>query len=248
MERKLIKVYCDESRQTAARYMLLGGIWIPSWHEEEANNKCCAFRNDNGMWGHMKWTKVKKQKIQEYKDFINIFFEQMNARRAAFRCMVIDTNQLDIKKYSKGDEELQFYKLYYLYLLNKLDKCYRNLVFLDPRQDKKKTRLSTLKIVLNRGAKKKFNIDYNLVSNVEPKPSAESNFIQMADILMGAVGFHWNVLHLKESASEAKIEMANHIAGMLNKRDLHFESPKNGDRFFNIWFCKFPQKAKRPNS
>ncbi|GEA17719.1 hypothetical protein [Moorella sp. E306M] len=28
-KRKVIRVFCDESRQTKARYMVLAGIWIP---------------------------------------------------------------------------------------------------------------------------------------------------------------------------------------------------------------------------
>ena len=80
----------------------------------------------------------------EYKKLIDIFFRHNRLHHVAFRCVVIDTHQLDHKTFNRGDEELGFYKLYYQLLLHNMRPGNRYLVMLDDRRTRKKTRLSTL--------------------------------------------------------------------------------------------------------
>ncbi|HHV61788.1 MAG TPA: DUF3800 domain-containing protein [Firmicutes bacterium] len=239
--RLLVRVYGDESRQTGAKYMVLGAMWIdPAW-EEVLVNDCMDFRNRTGMYHQLKWKKVSDQKLEEYKEFIDIFFRHNQQHHVAFRCIVINTHQLDHKTFNKGDEELGFYKFYYQLLLHNMQPWNRYLIMLDDRKTRKKTRLPTLKIVLNRGIRKKFNLECDIVRNVEPRECEELNQIQMVDILIGAIGYRLNDLHLKAGAKMAKIKLSEYIADKSGKGSF---GPQKGviDPWFNIWHMKLKKR------
>lgn len=241
----LVRVYGDESRQTGAKYMVLGAVWLDSAGEEALIKDCTDFRNLTGMRHQLKWTKVSDQKLNEYKKFIDIFFRHNRLHHVAFRCVVIDTHQLDHKTFNRGDEELGFYKLYYQLLLHNMRPGNRYLIMLDDRRTRKKTRLSTLKIVLNRGIRKKFNIDYDIVRNVEPRECEDLNQLQMVDILIGAIGYRLNGLHLKAGAKRAKIELSQHILNGSGRVSFGpQDAPK--DTWFNIWHMKLRKGRSAP--
>ena len=71
--------------------------------------------------------------------------------------------------------------------------------------------------------------------------------MQLADVLMGAVGFHCNGSHTKDGASRHKIELAAYVAAKARVRTLDQQTGL-GRQAFEIWRFKFSGKAKRrPN-
>lgn len=58
--------------------------------------------------------------------------------------------------------------------------------------------------------------------------------LQLADLLVGAVGYHWNDLEEKPDASPAKAELAGYIASRLGRRTLKFASARD-ELLFNVW-------------
>ena len=82
--------------------------------------------------------------------------------------------------------------------------------------------------------KTNYNFLDDIVITAEPRPAKDRRLIQLVDILMGAVGYHWNELHLKENAKESKKYLAEYIAGKLGEKDLCFCTLAS-DRRFNIF-------------
>lgn len=114
----LIHVYCDESSQTKNRFMVIGGIWIPAKNISSFDNKINQFRDEHNMINELKWGKVSKGKINEYKKFVDIIFDDyIKYSYLLYRCVVVDMKMFDNKTYNKGDKELGFYKIYYQLLL-----------------------------------------------------------------------------------------------------------------------------------
>ncbi len=230
-------IYCDESRQSKDRYMVLGGIIIPQKNIDEFNATMHNFRIDQNMHAELKWTKVSNQKINEYKRFVDYFFALNNTDRLHFHCIIIDNHKVDHKRFSKGNKELGFYKFYYQLLLHSFGKKYyrhddRFIVNLDYRNTTYS--LDTLKTVLNRGMKKKFSIVTLLFVAVEPRNSKESEIIQINDIILGAIGFQKNGYHLLAHAKKAKKELALYIAEQAGLDGLCKDSPWGKNRF-TIW-------------
>ncbi|QDU31674.1 hypothetical protein ETAA8_68340 [Anatilimnocola aggregata] len=216
---KIFRVYCDESRTVQDRFMVFGGIITSPECELKFTESIAAYRDLHSMHAEMKWTKVSNQKIGEYAEYVNEFFRVCRRDLLHFRSVVFDTTQIDYDTYHDGSKETGFYKLYYQFLLHSFAVYAANnedriQVFFDQRQSKHS--LEEFRNILNRGVRKRFNRSVDIVSTVEPVRSHESELIQMADVLMGAVGYHQNDRHLVAGAKQAKVTLASHIA-MINK-------------------------------
>jgi len=232
-----INVYCDESRQTDSRWMVLGSIWIPKDKEIEFNNICHAFRSKDPkiLKAFFKWTKASKGMIDYYKGFSDLFF---NFKDIMFRCILIDTHKLDYEKYYEGDKELAFYKFYFYLLSRNMKKEHEYMVFLDRKTNRVAGRLVDLKTALNLYLRKKHSINVNLVSNVEPRMARLYDQLQLVDIFIGAVGY------LKEgyNTSPAKLVLADYL--MKKKETPFFRISKFWK--FNVWELKLADKTKTP--
>jgi hypothetical protein len=123
-QKKIYHIYCDESRQCVDRFMVLGGIIIDAEDVKTVNDTMANYRNVHNMRSELKWSKVKNQKIQEYKTFIDYFFALNNTDKVHFKCMVIDNHKVNHKKFNAGDNEKGFYKFYYQLLLNSFGRPY----------------------------------------------------------------------------------------------------------------------------
>jgi hypothetical protein len=183
-----------------------------------------------------------------YRELVDIFFLLSGKNSLHFKAVVFDTSQIDYRTYHRGDKELGFYKFFYQFLLHKFgpyaaDDTHRLLVFLDQRTTSYK--LSTLCTVLNRGIRKKYGRTLDVVRRIEPVDSKKCDLLQVADVLMGAVGYHCNDCHLLPSARQAKIELASYIASKAKLLSLKDNTPF-GWRQFEIWRFRF--KKKRPGA
>jgi len=235
-------IYCDESRQSKDRFMILGGIILPAHNVDEFNATMHKFRIEQKMFAELKWTKVSNQKLEQYKRFVEYFFALNNTDKLHFHCIVIDNHQIDYKRFAKGNKELGFYKLYYQLLLHCFGKAYcrkdennRFIVHLDYRQTTYK--IGTLKVVLNRTMNKKFDIGTNPFRSIEPRNSKETELIQINDIILGAIGFQKNKYDLLSGTREAKKILANYIAMEAGLKDLKENTPW-AEKRFTIWNFK----------
>jgi len=110
-------IYCDESRQTKDRYMVIGGIIIPEENVDIFNQTMEKFRQEENMRAELKWSKVTNQKLAKYLRFVDYFFALNNTDKLHFHATIIDNHRMDYKRFSKGDREEGFYKFYYELLL-----------------------------------------------------------------------------------------------------------------------------------
>lgn len=235
-------VYCDESRQSKDRYMIIGGIIIPSSKVENFNATMKQYRLEQKMFAELKWSKVSNQKLLEYKRFIDYFFALNNTDNLHFHCIIIDNHQVNHRKFNRGDKELGFYKFYYQLLLHSFGKRYcragaddRFVVHLDYRTTSYS--LNKLKLILNRGMVKKYSINAAPFVSIEPRDSHKSELLQINDIILGAIGFQKNGYDLLADAKKAKKELANYIAEQAGLSDLKKNSAWVRDRF-TLWNFK----------
>ena len=200
-----IEVYCDESRldllttkkKTTDRYMVIGSIWIPKDYRSSFKNKIKQIRAKYGVLrGEIKWKNVSPSQLDFYKEIIALFFEEGD--KIGFRCIVVDTEQVDLETYHESDPELGFYKFYYqlLYHWIKLENNNRYFIFTDIKTTRMRNRLSVLHDVLKNACP-----SANIVS-VQAIPSKESIFIQLTDLLVGVVGYSCHSYFLSPAKSK----------------------------------------------
>lgn len=253
----LYKVYCDESRQTDSKYILVGGIWIikdKGWDFVNDFEKFCKEKLDiKGSMGHMKWTKVPPKPegkyFQAYKKLIDLYFDYNIKNEMSFRVLVADRDCYNFthETYYQGDYEEGFYNLYCQLLLNWIQKeneyhirvASRNVQKEFP-EDCEEFRLGQLMQKVNKKLEMRLGRNFflnwkPLVKTIESRKAKDRRLIQLADIFMGAVGFHWNSEHLKNNARPGKVELASYIASKLNRKSLCFKTEWNDNRF-NIFY------------
>lgn len=218
-------IYCDEASTTVARYMLIGGLWVPWDVEPTIRASLAGVRARHGLGAEMKWTKVSQRMLQAYQDFVDVFF---NIGQVSFKCIVLDTHILDYKSYHKGDEELGFYKFYYQLISRNLQPGNLYWLYTDERKNRKPYRLAVLKLTVNRWWKKQAGVEP--LRNVEARRSHDEDLIQLADVLLGALGYAWN----EQSGSPAKLALAAHLAQRLGWSTLRLATRPAAHKF-NVW-------------
>lgn len=232
-------IYCDESRQTQDRFMLLGGLILLASDENAMAERFRHFRQQWKMFAELKWTKVSGQKLTEYQAFVDIFFDVFDAGSAHFHAVALDTHKMNHRKYNKGDTEIGFYKFYYQLLLRRFGDWYydskeeqRFIVYLDYRTTKYK--LGALQTILNRGMQKEYKARAKPFVSIEPLESHHSEMIQLTDVIMGAIGFQKNGYHLRAEAKEAKKMLAAYIAARAGMPSLTEDTGRE-PQGFSLW-------------
>ncbi|MFQ5409045.1 MAG: DUF3800 domain-containing protein [Anaerolineales bacterium] len=74
--------------------------------------------------------------------------------------------------------------------------------------------------------------------NIQATDSKDSDLIQIADVLMGAIGYEMNGAHTRTGAKRSKVLLAEHIAqkaGLVNLQQQTARSQKH----FSIWHFHF---------
>lgn len=235
-------IFADESNTDKARYMLIGGIWVDEITLKNVINECRSFKRANN-WGEatkFNWKNLSKKTLPQYCEFIDIFF-RFNLQ---FNCIIIDRKEINLKANENKDPELGFYKFYYQLLRQNSKKDVPYYIYLDRRNNSEPTRLDTLKTFLKKDNHKTnwfsgATIDKGIdVKALEFVNSNTYELIQFADLLMGAIGFHYNKRNLAPDASRHKLAFADYLSRKINKKDLVFSTGRNGYKNLNLWLFK----------
>ncbi len=202
-----IEIYCDESNQQLLSskkpgqntYFLIGGLWLPSEKRGLLKETIRSISHTENAFGEAKWKAVCPSKLSFYLKLVDFFFEQEYDLR--FRCIVIDTNKVNLEKYHGADQELGYYKFCYQLMKNWIEDFNSYSIFLDYKTTREPSRLTSLKSYLQRA---------NLlaqIKNLQALPSNEVVLLQLADVLLGAISAKFN----QSATSKAKLAVIERI-------------------------------------
>jgi hypothetical protein len=105
-------------------------------------------------------------------------------------------------------------------------------------------KLSTLCAILNNGLHKKYPALNQPVRNIQATDSKKSDLIQIADVLMGAIGYQMNDAHIRTEAKKSKVALAEYIARKARLINLKQETPYS-QKNFSIWHFHFNSTRKK---
>lgn len=224
------EIYCDESRQelfydkdkTSFGYVLIGGIWLDAAQRARVKSDIKGIRAQNGLHTEFKWTKVGESGYSFYSDIIRYFF---NEDALKFRTIVLKNNELDAITFHNGDNELMFYKFYYQLIKHWIEDGNTYRIIVDLKTNRKKDRLKTLQRYLQSS---------NLAANIEfvqALPSNEVDLIQLADLLLGAVGASFTG-HIESGNKLKLLALAEELRG----HPLHYSTNRYFQKF-NVFRC-----------
>lgn len=242
-------IFADESNISQSRYMLIGGIWVDELTYNDVSQECKQFKLDNN-WKtltKLNWKNISKQTLPQYKKFIDIFFKY----NLNFKCIILDRKTVNLKFNEEKDKELGFYKFYYMFLRNCSEKGHQYYIYLDRMNNRVPNRLQVMRNFLKKSILKFTDYGESYyqkgldIKTLEFVNSNSYDLIQFSDLLLGAIGYHYNKRHLKPDASPHKSELAIYIANKIEKTDLIFETDRTGYKNFNLWKFRSYQELNK---
>lgn len=226
MNNDLLKfnIYCDESSIDNPNHqtMVIGALFIDRKIVPEVKEGIKEIRNKYKINGELKWVKTSKMILPFYQELFTYIFS-FDSEKVTFRCISVDKSKINYEKYHQQDRDLAFYKFYYQLLKRRMRDDAEQYLFLDFRPSKNKNSVRRLGEFLSMFSKG--------IKHIQAYPSDQNVFIQIADILTGAVAHSFN----SKTTSKNKDGLMEIIAKSVGKKTLKFCSPFWEERF-NI-FC-----------
>ena len=221
------EVYCDEtlpdlftSQHPKARYLMIGSLWLPANLRETAKARIRTLRAQHGVHGEMKWRKISPSKVAFYTDLVDLFMSFGLDLR--FRCIAVDRETMNLDLHD-GDAELGFYKFYYQVLHHWILDLNEYTIFCDLKHNRDRTRLATLRRVLNNANRT------SIIRNVQSLPSSEVVLLQLCDVLLGAASARINA---HDDLGLAKESVIAHLESRLGRS---LQPTAKAEEKFNIF-------------
>lgn len=190
----MVYIYCDESRQDLLvkkehisknnQYVCIGGIMTDDQYKELIKREIKSLQEKHNVYGEIKWGNVSNNKVDFYIELIDLFFKY--DKELEFRVVIIDSEEVDNEVFNCDDHELGYYKFYYQLLYHWINPKEEYYIFTDYKTNKDKTRLKSLKEIINKSYHK------DCVKIIQSINSKESLLLQLENILMGAIGYKFN--------------------------------------------------------
>lgn len=227
MANKTYNVYCDESTHLpndGCPYMLLGYVCVAYPLIKEAKNAVNDIKKKYSFTGEMKWSNVNKKTVSMYEELVEYFFRS----NLKFRAIVVNKKEIDETRpdYTFND----FYFRMYYQLLHWPLSVEQNTfnIYLDVKDTCSNVKLRKLKECLRNSTN---------VRNLQFIKSHESQFLQLADVLIGAINYNLRVLDKNldgDSCSKMHIvDVVKRYSNLSLERSTYLSEEK-----FNLFFIK----------
>jgi len=227
-------IFGDESchlQNDKIDFMAFGAIW---WKESEVKKSIEKIKDIKKEYGkpyqELKWSKVSPSNLELYKKIIEYFYIEDDLN---FRGYVIKYKS-KYKFKDKYDFDEFYYKCYFKMLDNILTRTDKFKIYLDTKDTRSIRRINKLKEVL-RNANSNFS-EKVILNKIQTIRSFESQLMQLADILIGAIIYKNRNLN----TSTAKLELINFIENKF-KINLSFSTLMR-ERKFNLFFNTSKEK------
>lgn len=223
-----IEAYCDESypdlfssEAPQAKYLVIGSLWLSSKDRIAFKAGIHELRDKHRIGGEFKWQKASPSRVSYYQDLISWFFLQKDALR--FRCIAVDSSQIDLELYHSDDQELGFYKFYYQLLHKWIHDNNSYKIFCDFKSNRQSDRLAALQKYLG------YSNIMARIEGVQAVRSKESVLMQLADFLTGAASAKLND---KIVPGSSKFQLVSHIESLLGTE---ISPTPLGEKKFNVF-------------
>lgn len=199
-------IYCDESchlEHDGENVMVIGGIRCPRNSRRQIIREIIEIKRKYSIpeLAEIKWTKVSPCNLEYFKALIDYFFSRDDL---SFRSVIVDKNKLKHDEYNQTHNEF-YYKMYFFCLSGLISPQGSNCIYIDKKDTRGTAKIRTLSHYL---ARKTHDFDQTRIKRMQCVTSSELPILQLADLLIGAIGYHNRDL---EHISSAKREIIEHI-------------------------------------
>lgn len=222
-------VYCDESchlKSNDSKYMLIGAIYCPKFKVKKINEYIEHLKKNYNLSDkiELKWNKIDKKTEKLYLDIITYFFNNDDLK---FRVIVIDKTKLNHEKYNQTENDF-YHKAYYEMLKYIITPGNSYNIYPDIKDTNS---YYYHQIMLEYLRLKMADTNKKTIKKVQPIRSYEAPILQINDILIGALSYHYRGL----SKNNIKLNIVNEI-NKLYQNDFDISSYYNNTKFnIFIW-------------
>ena len=233
MERPIVNIYCDESchlENDHHKSMVIGGVSCPIGKIRDITSKIKQLKEKHGLPRNreIKWTKISPAKQDYYFDLIDLFKKEDSLRFRAIK--IFDKKQLNHEKYNQTHNDW-YYKMYYDMLKHVLQPHKNYNIYIDIKDTIGCEKVCKLGEILQH-KKQKENLDILKIQQIR---SHESELLQLADILIGAIGYRDRIIKI-DNPSQIKLTLCDKIENDLSVR--FNTSSRCADEKFNLFVWK----------
>lgn len=228
-------VYCDESchlKSNDSKYMLIGAVYCPKDKVKKINEYIKHLKENYNLSNNieLKWNKIDKKTEKLYLDIINYFF---NCDFLKFRVIVIDKTRLNHEKYNQTENDF-YHKAYYNMLKYIIIPGNSYNIYPDIKDTNS---YYSHQIMLQYLRMKMADNNKKTIRKVQPIKSYEAPILQINDIIIGALSYHYRNLNKNVS----KLRILSEIKKLYNNS--LDESSYYSNTKFNIFIWKSKDDA-----
>ncbi len=199
-------IYCDESchlEHDKEKVMVIGGIKVETTSRKRICKEILEIKQRHGIkkYSEIKWNKVSKCNLDYFKDLIEYFFDCDDMK---FRAIIVDKTKVRNDEFGQTYDEF-YYKMYFHCLSGLVETKNENYIYVDKKDTKGTYKINNLKFYL---AQEKHDFDQRKIKHIQCVNSNELPILQLADLLIGAVGYNNRDI---KNPSQAKLELVDMI-------------------------------------
>ncbi len=208
---ELFNIYCDESchlENDRVPVMVLGSVWCREAAVHGLSVKVREIKANHGLTKRfeIKWTKVSPGKLAFYLELADFFFTEPELH---FRGVLIpDKTILDHAAFGQSHDDW-YYKMCFRMLEPIIDPEQMHCVYLDIKDTRSERKRAKLEQVLRNS---RYDHTETIIRKVQQIRSHESELLQLADLLIGAIS-HLNRGLTGSAAKAALIERIRQRSG-----------------------------------
>jgi hypothetical protein len=229
-------VYCDESchlEKDPHHVMVLGAVWCPLDRSREIAARVREIKVEHGLkpWVEVKWQRVSASQDKLYLALIEYFLDERDLR---FRGIVIPNKRLLRHEDFDQDHDTWYYKMYFVLLKPIVDRGAAFRIYLDIKDTRSANKVRHLHEVLCGSLNDK---QREAVERIQSVRSHEVEQLQLADLLIGAVGYANRGLE----ANPAKVAIVERLRERIG-RELTASTARDEEKF-NVLRWEAKQKG-----
>ena len=228
---KRYNVYCDESchlEKDTSPVMILGAMYCQEERKKQIYDEIRAIKTKHNIssFFEIKWTKVSESKIDFYLELLDYFW---NNQDLLYRGLVASGKQsLDHDKYNGGDYDLWYYKMYYRMLDPVISPNKKYHIMVDIKDTRGGKRVAKLREVLCNNI---YDFKKEVIDQIGQINSKESEILQLADLINGALAFYHRGLADNADSNQGKVKF---VRALQRYVDLD-NNTRYGERKFNLF-------------
>jgi hypothetical protein len=203
-------LYIDESchlENDGFPVMCIGYMKITNEAYDEHKNAIKSLKRQFKTPTEVKWSNLSPSRLPLYKALIDYFFDHA----IDFRCILVKyKDNLDHAQFNMGSHDNFYYKLIFFLLRAAVNPPHGNQyrVYLDIKDTRGIEKLEKIHEVLTNAYNQ--NCPFIFFQHIH---SSENVLLQLTDIMIGAITYKARGEHLKQGASQSKVELINYLEG-----------------------------------